>query len=115
MALSGLGIVGGLAHNLRVVFETEIVEGSESADDGRQGGGDLRVGGVGVVGLAIDHVLVDLGVEGSAELGDIAREFEGLASGIDLGDAESMRGEPGLDGRDVLIGGAELLAERRRE
>jgi len=54
---------------------------------------------------------VNLGVEGVAQLADVARELERAFAGIDLGDAEAVIAEPGGDGGDVLIGGSELRAE----
>ena len=92
-------------------FDAEVVERGESADDGREGRRNLRIVGVGVVGFAVDDVLVNLGVEGVAHLGDGAGELERAFAGIDAFDAEAVIAEPGFDGGDVLIGGTELRSE----
>ena len=89
----------------------EVVERGESADDGGQCRGNLRIVGVGVVGLAVDRIFVNLGVEGVAQLCDAAGELNGTPAGIDFGDGEAMAAKPGFDGGDVLVGGSKLCAE----
>ncbi len=105
------GIEAGLAELLEIGLGTEVIEGGESADDGRESRGNLGIVGIGVVGLAVHDVLVNLGVEGIAHLSHAAGELESALAGIDLRDDEAVAAEPGFDGGDVLIGGSELRAE----
>ena len=96
---------------MAVVLQAEVVERDESSHHGRQRRRNLRIGGVGVMGLAVHLVLMDLCMEGIAQLGGVAGELDGLLAGIDLDDVESVAAEPGLNRRNVLVGGSELLAE----
>ena len=89
----------------------EIVEGQEAADDGGEDGGDAGVGGVGDVGFAVNVIVMNLGVEGSGDLGGGAAEFEHEAVVGDGPEGESLGLEPGLDGLDVRVGDAELASE----
>ena len=106
-----LRLIACLSENANVTLDREVVERDKSADDRRQRRRNLRFAGVGVMRLAVDLVLVNLGVESLAQLGNVAGELDGLLAGVDFDDVEAMAAEPGLNGRDVLIGRAELLAE----
>ncbi len=54
----------------------------DAADDGRKRGRYLRVGDVGHVHLAVDVEMVDLRLEGAADLADVAAEFDARATGL---------------------------------
>ena len=92
----------------------EIVERLYPSNYRRERGGNLRVRGVGPVALAIHDVRVNFRVEGGLELDGGAGEFDGAAAVGDFVDLETLRLEPGDDGLNVGVGGAELLSELLR-
>ncbi len=47
-----------------------------------------------MMGLAIDHVFVDLGMEGVAHLRHVAGEFDDLFAGLNFAHFESVRAQP---------------------
>ena len=62
----------------------EIVKGGNAADDRRERSGDLRIGHVRHVHLAVDEEVVNLRLEGVADLGDVAAAIAAVASGLAL-------------------------------
>ena len=69
----------------------------KSGDDGRERCGDLGIVGVGVMGFAVDFVVVNLRMEGVAQLGDVAGKLDGAFAGIDARDVEAVIAEPGFE------------------
>ena len=61
--------------------------------------------------LAVDVKLVDLCVEGLAELGRRTREVDQDLAGVDLVDGKAMRFEPSGDGADVFWRHSEPLSK----
>jgi len=92
----------------------KIVQRDDACDDGRQGRGDLRVGGVGHMGFVVYKEVMNLGVESAAHLGDVAGEFDDRTAGTNFNVRETLRGEPLGHGLDVGVGGPKLSAELLR-
>jgi len=74
----------------------------------------LRVGDVGHVHLAVDVEMVDLRLEGAADLADVAAEFDARATRVNGDVCEAARSKPVGDGCNVGIGGAKLRSELLR-
>ena len=99
------------AEIVRQRVRAEIVKRRDTADNGSESGGNLRVGDVGHVHLAVDHEMVDLRLEGTGDLADVAVEFNACATGTDFDVCEAARSEPVGDSRDIGVGGTKLRAE----
>ena len=107
----GGGVVAEGADLVAGGFAGEVVEGGDAGDDGGEGSGDGGVGGVGEVLLSIDRVFVNAGAEGGANHAGGAAELDEGAGGVDLDAGEAVAGEPGGDGGEVAVSGAEGGAE----
>ncbi len=94
------------AHRL----SAKVVQRIDAADCRRQRRRNLRIAGIGPVLLAVDHVLVNCGMQRLLHLAGGAGELHHSAA---LGRAhlKSMRLQPRSDGLNVSVAGAELLAE----
>src|ERR1700685_251032 len=99
------------AEAMRESMRAEVVECGDTADDGSECGGNLRIGNVGHMHLAVDEEVMNLSLESAADLADVAVEFNAGAAGIDGDVGEAARSEPVGDGRDIGIGGTKLRAE----
>ena len=89
----------------------EVIQGGNPLDDWRQRRRNLRIAHVGDMLLAVDVKLVDLCVEGLAELGRRTREVDQDLAGVDLVDGKAMRFEPSGDGADVFWRHSEPLSK----
>src|SRR6185437_8560563 len=92
----------------------EVIQRDKAAYDGGQRGRYGGVAGVGVMKLPVDHVPVNLGMEGGLELADGSGDVQSLVAGLDFIDGESLAGKPVFDGRDVLRRRSVLGGELRR-
>ena len=70
--LVGLGIVAGFAEHMGIVLQAEIVQRNEPTHYRSKRCRNLRIVGVGVMRLAVHHILMHLGMEGAAQLGRAA-------------------------------------------
>jgi hypothetical protein len=89
----------------------EVVEGSDTVDDRAEGGGNLRIAGVGDVHLAVDFVIVDFRVEGGFNLARGSGEVNEHVVGVDDIDGEAFGLKPVANGFHVRLGGSETLTE----
>jgi hypothetical protein len=89
----------------------EVVEGIDAGNNGLQDSWDLRVIDVGPVGLTAPRILMHFSVEGLADLTGGARKLDDCTAVGDNGDREAVGLKPVRNCLNVLIGGAELLAE----
>ena len=85
-------------------------------NNGRQGGWNKRVGGIGPISLAGQRVPVDFGVKRFRNLGGGAAELYETPSLSHRIDAEAVGSQPSGNGVDILLGRSKPLAEfTRRE
>ena len=107
----GDGIVAEVADAVAGGAAGEVVERRDASDNWREGGGDGGVVGVGEVLAALDGVTVHAGAEGGLDHAGRAAEFDEGAGGVDLNVREVVVCEPGGDGGEVAVGGAEGCSE----
>ena len=98
-------VVEGDGFGLRVArAREEIVERGDARDYGSERGGDLRVAHVGDVTVAVgEREIVNLGVERVADLSGGGADVDDHAVSVGLIDGEAARGEPTLDGVEILL------------
>ncbi len=92
----------------------EVVEGPKAGDNGRQGTGNIRIAGIGIVILSVDAVVMDLRMERLRHLAGGSAEVHEKATGRDVIESEPMLREPLGNLPDVLGRRPEPLAELLR-
>ncbi len=92
-----------------MALRLEVVHGDHPDHGGRERSGNLRIAHVGEVLLTADLQVVDLGVEGFADLPRRAGEVDHHAVGIDVNDGEAVRLKPNRDGVEVFLRQTVLL------
>ena len=99
VAIEGDGFGLGVAR-----AREEIVERCDSGDYGSERGRNLRVAHVGDVVVAVgEREIVNLGAERVADLRGGGADVDDHSAFVGLIDGEAARGEPALDGVEILL------------
>src|SRR6185437_14983423 len=106
--VEGIGI-GGSLHVERL--RNEVGKSIDACDDGFEGRGNARRGGIGEMRLPVDGVSMDLRLERAADGARGSAEGDPVPAASDIMNPEALALKPGAHLGYIGVGGAEALAE----